>query len=148
MKQTKCELVTAIEFVRNYAAQSDEGRAQVLYEIVKSFPHVGIRDLIFINPDNLTTEQVANQAIQQEAERAADPVPPFITQADLVNNVAYLQQQFRDLGSKHIEVLIPLSLEYPNARLPEMIWQTHTDAPAEEIVAEIYRREAAANRDP
>lgn len=79
--------------------------------------------------------------IQGEAERAHEPAPPYITHKDLVNNVWFLQEERRNYGAWNMRVLVQLDLEFPKARLAEMIWETHTEASPEEIVAELYRRQ-------
>ena len=80
--------------------------------------------------------------LRLECLRRDEPEIPFITHEGLVNNICYLLDQFEDFGEFPLEVLVPLELEYPNARIAEMLTGTHAHESGEAIVAEIYRRQA------
>ncbi len=114
------------------------------WRLEKLFPRTLIREWVFLDSGGRSAEQIVDDAIRWEAEHAHEPAPPYITHEGLVDNIGYLLHQRLGVGSAEHEILAQLDCDFPHAQIEQMIWRTHYRATAEEIVAEIYRREAAA----
>ena len=124
----------------------DKGQSHIetcSYRLEKLLPHIDVISYLINNwsPD-IDQRELALKLIQLEQSRKHEPEIPFITHEGLINNIRYLQIQYEDFGEFPLNVLVPLDLEYPQARIAEMLTTTHAHASGEAIVAEIYRRQA------
>ncbi len=133
-----------------FSPDSDEiTEEQLMYKLQKMLPHVQIQSYLTKNwSPTIGTVELAQQLIDLEASLINEPAPPFITHEGLVDNVGWLRDQYEDYGEFPLYVLVPLELEYPKARIAEMLSTTHAESSAEKIVAEIYRRQAEPDPAP
>ena len=133
-------MIAAVEYLLD-PTNPEENQAVALWHLKKAFPRLNPAVEIWHDRSGRSATVLVGDMIRAEAARAQEPEPPYIMHKDLVNNVWFLQEERRNYGARNVRVLVQLDCEFPKAQLPSMIWETHTDASPDEIVAELYSRQ-------
>ncbi len=116
-----------------------------MYMLEKTLPHIDPYAVMNKEWREATLNEVfAKRLVELELAHKDDPIRPFITHEGLLNNIDYLRSELADFGAFPADVFVPLNLEFSAANLTELLHTPLSEMTAEQIAAEIYRRQAEA----